>query len=163
MQCSDNFHHSIFYLPLCHLVVPFLLQSLNKKYGSNVPLLLMNSFNTHEDTLKVDSLNTSSSSSYWGPESKHACLSYRLLRNMPIQALTSTHSTRCASAKFLLVLDTCFNLGLPTWLQNYATKLTEKIILIITEPIPSCGSWWVLAMAFQGQDRQGWLVSHRFI
>jgi hypothetical protein len=31
----------------------YLSESLNKKYGSNVPLLLMNSFNTHEDTLKV--------------------------------------------------------------------------------------------------------------
>ncbi|GJN18811.1 hypothetical protein PR202_gb06013 [Eleusine coracana subsp. coracana] len=29
------------------------IESLNKKYGSNVPLLLMNSFNTHEDTLKI--------------------------------------------------------------------------------------------------------------
>jgi UTP--glucose-1-phosphate uridylyltransferase len=29
------------------------LQSLNKKYGCNVPLLLMNSFNTHDDTQKV--------------------------------------------------------------------------------------------------------------
>jgi UDP-N-acetylglucosamine pyrophosphorylase len=33
-----------------------LFQSLNKKYGNNVPLLLMKSFNTHEDTLKVNSL-----------------------------------------------------------------------------------------------------------
>ncbi|KAL5208123.1 hypothetical protein ABZP36_032558 [Zizania latifolia] len=31
------------------------IESLNKKYGSNVPLLLMNSFNTHEDTLKAKS------------------------------------------------------------------------------------------------------------
>lgn len=31
----------------CHV------QSLNKKYGCSVPLLLMNSFNTHDDTLKV--------------------------------------------------------------------------------------------------------------
>uniref|UniRef100_A0A8R7P7G5 UTP--glucose-1-phosphate uridylyltransferase n=1 Tax=Triticum urartu TaxID=4572 RepID=A0A8R7P7G5_TRIUA len=29
------------------------IESLNKKYGSNVPLLLMNSFNTHQDTLKI--------------------------------------------------------------------------------------------------------------
>lgn len=29
------------------------LESLNKKYGCNVPLLLMNSFNTHEDTQKI--------------------------------------------------------------------------------------------------------------
>uniref|UniRef100_N1R084 UTP--glucose-1-phosphate uridylyltransferase n=1 Tax=Aegilops tauschii TaxID=37682 RepID=N1R084_AEGTA len=29
------------------------IESLNKKYGSNVPLLLMNSFNTHDDTLKI--------------------------------------------------------------------------------------------------------------
>ncbi|XP_008804801.1 UTP--glucose-1-phosphate uridylyltransferase [Phoenix dactylifera] len=29
------------------------IESLNKKYGCNVPLLLMNSFNTHEDTLKI--------------------------------------------------------------------------------------------------------------
>lgn len=29
------------------------VQSLNKKYGCNVPLLLMNSFNTHDDTQKV--------------------------------------------------------------------------------------------------------------
>lgn len=32
------------------------VQNLNKKYGCNVPLLLMNSFNTHDDTLKVDSI-----------------------------------------------------------------------------------------------------------
>ena len=30
-----------------------LLQNLNKKYGCSVPLLLMNSFNTHDDTQKV--------------------------------------------------------------------------------------------------------------
>ncbi|KAK1296213.1 UTP--glucose-1-phosphate uridylyltransferase [Acorus calamus] len=29
------------------------IESLNKKYGCNVPLLLMNSFNTREDTLKI--------------------------------------------------------------------------------------------------------------
>ncbi|EPS68282.1 hypothetical protein M569_06487, partial [Genlisea aurea] len=29
------------------------IESLNNKYGSKVPLLLMNSFNTHEDTLKI--------------------------------------------------------------------------------------------------------------
>ncbi|KAF4362943.1 hypothetical protein G4B88_030221 [Cannabis sativa] len=30
-----------------------ILQNLNSKYGCNVPLLLMNSFNTHDDTLKI--------------------------------------------------------------------------------------------------------------
>ncbi|KAF7104515.1 hypothetical protein CFC21_105406 [Triticum aestivum] len=30
-----------------------LQQSLNKKYGCSVPLLLMNSFNTHDDTQKI--------------------------------------------------------------------------------------------------------------
>ncbi|KAK4278075.1 hypothetical protein QN277_015970 [Acacia crassicarpa] len=29
------------------------IENLNSKYGSNVPLLLMNSFNTHDDTLKI--------------------------------------------------------------------------------------------------------------
>lgn len=29
------------------------IESLNKKYGCNVPLILMNSFNTHEDTVKI--------------------------------------------------------------------------------------------------------------
>ncbi|XP_010247457.1 PREDICTED: UTP--glucose-1-phosphate uridylyltransferase-like [Nelumbo nucifera] len=29
------------------------IESLNSKYGCSVPLLLMNSFNTHEDTLKI--------------------------------------------------------------------------------------------------------------
>lgn len=29
------------------------VQSLNKTYNANVPLVLMNSFNTHEDTEKV--------------------------------------------------------------------------------------------------------------
>ncbi|MQM07873.1 hypothetical protein Taro_040718 [Colocasia esculenta] len=29
------------------------IESLNVKYGCNVPLLLMNSFNTHDDTLKI--------------------------------------------------------------------------------------------------------------
>lgn len=29
------------------------IESLNKKYGCNVPLLLMNSFNTHDDTSKI--------------------------------------------------------------------------------------------------------------
>lgn len=29
------------------------IESLNTKYGCNVPLLLMNSFNTHDDTLKI--------------------------------------------------------------------------------------------------------------
>jgi len=29
------------------------IESLNKKYGCSVPLLLMNSFNTHDDTQKV--------------------------------------------------------------------------------------------------------------
>ncbi|EPS67363.1 hypothetical protein M569_07412, partial [Genlisea aurea] len=29
------------------------IESLNDKYGSNVPLLLMNSFNTHDDTSKI--------------------------------------------------------------------------------------------------------------
>lgn len=29
------------------------IENLNKKYGCNVPLLLMNSFNTHDDTLKI--------------------------------------------------------------------------------------------------------------
>nr|CAB3448586.1 unnamed protein product [Digitaria exilis] len=37
------------------------IESLNKKYGSNVPLLLMNSFNTHEDTLKIVEKYTNSS------------------------------------------------------------------------------------------------------
>lgn len=37
---------------LCLISCPS-LQSLNKKYGCSVPLLLMNSFNTHEDTQKV--------------------------------------------------------------------------------------------------------------
>ena len=35
------------------LLVYMSLQSLNKKYGCSVPLLLMNSFNTHDDTQKV--------------------------------------------------------------------------------------------------------------
>uniref|UniRef100_A0A453MWK1 UTP--glucose-1-phosphate uridylyltransferase n=1 Tax=Aegilops tauschii subsp. strangulata TaxID=200361 RepID=A0A453MWK1_AEGTS len=35
------------------IVVQIEVGSLNKKYGSNVPLLLMNSFNTHDDTLKI--------------------------------------------------------------------------------------------------------------
>ena len=30
-----------------------MLQGLNSQYGSDVPLVLMNSFNTHEDTLKI--------------------------------------------------------------------------------------------------------------
>ncbi|CAI9777677.1 unnamed protein product [Fraxinus pennsylvanica] len=29
------------------------IETLNKKYGCSVPLLLMNSFNTHDDTLKI--------------------------------------------------------------------------------------------------------------
>nr|QYS25837.1 UDP-glucose pyrophosphorylase [Anoectochilus roxburghii] len=29
------------------------IEALNKKFGCNVPLLLMNSFNTHDDTLKI--------------------------------------------------------------------------------------------------------------
>ncbi|KAE9594432.1 UTP--glucose-1-phosphate uridylyltransferase [Lupinus albus] len=29
------------------------IENLNNKYGSNVPLLLMNSFNTHDDTQKI--------------------------------------------------------------------------------------------------------------
>ncbi|GFP82393.1 utp--glucose-1-phosphate uridylyltransferase [Phtheirospermum japonicum] len=29
------------------------IETLNSKYGCNVPLLLMNSFNTHDDTLKI--------------------------------------------------------------------------------------------------------------
>ncbi|XP_012473431.1 UTP--glucose-1-phosphate uridylyltransferase [Gossypium raimondii] len=29
------------------------IENLNKKYGCNVPLVLMNSFNTHDDTLKI--------------------------------------------------------------------------------------------------------------
>ncbi|XP_037480660.1 UTP--glucose-1-phosphate uridylyltransferase-like [Triticum dicoccoides] len=29
------------------------IESLNKKYGCSVPLLLMNSFNTHDDTQKI--------------------------------------------------------------------------------------------------------------
>ncbi|CAN6481488.1 unnamed protein product [Victoria cruziana] len=29
------------------------IESLNNKYGCNVPLVLMNSFNTHDDTLKI--------------------------------------------------------------------------------------------------------------
>lgn len=29
------------------------IENLNKRYGSDVPLVLMNSFNTHEDTLKI--------------------------------------------------------------------------------------------------------------
>ncbi|PWZ23433.1 UTP--glucose-1-phosphate uridylyltransferase [Zea mays] len=37
------------------------IESLNKKYGSNVPLLLMNSFNTHDDTLKIVEKYTNSS------------------------------------------------------------------------------------------------------
>ena len=32
---------------------PFLLQHLNNKYGCSVPLVLMNSFNTHEETQKT--------------------------------------------------------------------------------------------------------------
>ncbi|KAK8555603.1 hypothetical protein V6N13_046130 [Hibiscus sabdariffa] len=28
------------------------IQNLNTKYGCNVPLVLMNSFNTHDDTMK---------------------------------------------------------------------------------------------------------------
>ncbi|KAA3474535.1 UTP--glucose-1-phosphate uridylyltransferase [Gossypium australe] len=31
----------------------FFLSNLNSKYGCNVPLVLMNSFNTHDDTLKI--------------------------------------------------------------------------------------------------------------
>jgi UTP--glucose-1-phosphate uridylyltransferase len=41
-------------ISLC-LIIYMSLQSLNKKYGCNVPLLLMNSFNTHDDTQKVPS------------------------------------------------------------------------------------------------------------
>ncbi|XP_022895424.1 UTP--glucose-1-phosphate uridylyltransferase-like [Olea europaea var. sylvestris] len=40
------------------------IETLNKKYGCSVPLLLMNSFNTHDDTLKV----------------KYICISYILLK-----------------------------------------------------------------------------------
>ena len=31
------------------------MQKLNATYGANVPLVLMNSFNTHDDTLKARS------------------------------------------------------------------------------------------------------------
>jgi hypothetical protein len=34
-------------------VILFAWQNLNHTYGSDVPLVLMNSFNTHDDTLKV--------------------------------------------------------------------------------------------------------------
>lgn len=37
------------------------IEALNEKYGCNVPLLLMNSFNTHEDTLKIVEKYTNSS------------------------------------------------------------------------------------------------------
>ncbi|KAK3218672.1 hypothetical protein Dsin_012642 [Dipteronia sinensis] len=37
------------------------IESLNSKYGCNVPLLLMNSFNTHDDTLKIVEQYTNSS------------------------------------------------------------------------------------------------------
>ena len=53
MQCSCKLHHSILFLSFIVTLSGniFLVQLLNKKYGSNVVLLLMNSpFNTHEDT-----------------------------------------------------------------------------------------------------------------
>ncbi|KAI9197866.1 hypothetical protein LWI28_005747 [Acer negundo] len=39
-------------LTFLHLIVKQ-IESLNSKYGCNVPLLLTNSFNTHDDTLKI--------------------------------------------------------------------------------------------------------------
>jgi len=35
------------------IVVLICMQSLNKNYNANVPLVLMNSFNTDEDTHKI--------------------------------------------------------------------------------------------------------------
>ncbi|KAI3993414.1 hypothetical protein MKX01_010157 [Papaver californicum] len=49
------------------------IESLNTKYGCNVPLLLMNSFNTHDDTQKI---------------------SYLLWRNIPTQTSKFTRLTR---------------------------------------------------------------------
>ena len=36
-----------------HIFLPPHSQYMNKKYGSNVPLVLMNSFNTHVDTERI--------------------------------------------------------------------------------------------------------------
>ena len=53
MQRSCKLHHSILFLSFMVTLsgTIFLVQFLNKKYGSNVVLLLMNSFNTQK-TLK---------------------------------------------------------------------------------------------------------------
>ena len=42
-------------LKLMIIIIPvlFSLQYMNKKHGSNVPLVLMNSFNTHSDTERI--------------------------------------------------------------------------------------------------------------
>ncbi|KAM0905122.1 hypothetical protein ACQ4PT_017562 [Festuca glaucescens] len=51
------------------------IESLNKKYGCDVPLLLMNSFNTHDDTQKVGAslyqFLFKGNSEYWD---SHACI-----------------------------------------------------------------------------------------
>lgn len=56
-----NFDHDLHVLVSLIGNLLYVIQSLNKKYGCNVPLLLMNSFNTHDDTLKV----TFYTSTFW--------------------------------------------------------------------------------------------------
>ncbi|KAL9355194.1 hypothetical protein Peur_053164 [Populus x canadensis] len=55
MRCTGprsviEVHNGLTFLDL----IVIQIENLNKKYGCRVPLLLMNSFNTHDDTQKVN-------------------------------------------------------------------------------------------------------------
>ncbi|PSS21440.1 UTP--glucose-1-phosphate uridylyltransferase [Actinidia chinensis var. chinensis] len=50
LSIRDNYGHENYGLAIDP---SYRVQSLNTKYGCNVPLLLMNSFNTHDDTQKI--------------------------------------------------------------------------------------------------------------
>lgn len=74
----------------CHV------QSLNKKYGCNVPLLLMNSFNTHDDTSKVkfEILRWAVHMHFMSSTNFSFLQIYRLLKSMLSQTLRFIHLTR---------------------------------------------------------------------
>ncbi|KAH8511524.1 hypothetical protein H0E87_008917 [Populus deltoides] len=59
MRCTGprsviEVHNGLTFLDL----IVIQIENLNKKYGCRVPLLLMNSFNTHDDTQKIKARNT---------------------------------------------------------------------------------------------------------
>jgi hypothetical protein len=142
------------------------VQSLNKKYGCNVPLLLMNSFNTHDDTQKVppslcfclhkfDDLLALVLTCL--PLTFSFSLLWRLLRSTPTPTLKFTLSIRftscfCYTSTLLILIMWHYLHDKQCQLIDLHSILQSQYPRIVTEdfsPLPSKGN--------AGKD--GWLVS----